>query len=144
MDNGRKRRYAEKINQLERYYTLLKEWLDIFDIERLVQDKKTMELFATYHSGQLVIEVITDLVAMIVKDSGFLVKDDHANFDMLFEKKIISITIYKDLKELNGLRNRLVHGYDGLVDRTAWTSLISALSKAQAFELVVKQWLNNQ
>jgi uncharacterized protein YutE (UPF0331/DUF86 family) len=144
MDQVRKRRYAEKIDKLERYYSLLKGWLEANEIDTIVQEKKTMELFATYHSGQLVIEVITDLVAMIVKDTGSLVNDDYENFDILLEKKIISMTGHKDLKELNGLRNRLVHGYNGLVDRTALTSLTSALSKIQAFKQMVDKWLSNQ
>ncbi|NMC06939.1 MAG: DUF86 domain-containing protein [Candidatus Lokiarchaeota archaeon] len=144
MDPARKKRYKEKLDKLDRYYSLLKEWLEGNKIDVLVKENKTMELFATYHSGQLVIEVITDLVAMIVKDTGSLVKGDYENFDILLEKKIISGTIHKDLKELNGLRNRLVHGYNGIVDQTAWTSLTSATGKIQSAREVIEKWLNSQ
>ena len=75
MNDSRKLRYKQKIEQLERFYALLKDWLDSNDIDTIEENKKTMELFAIYHSGQLVIEVITDIVAMVVKDIGFLVKD---------------------------------------------------------------------
>jgi len=143
MDEDRKTRYLEKLNRLKDYHDLLEKWLNEDDIETLVQEENYRNLFSTYHSGQLAIEVVSDISAMIVKDIGLVIKDDYKNFDLLKEKKIISPGIHASLKELNGLRNRLVHDYNGLVDKIAWNTLVRLLDTFTEFHDVVESWLNN-
>jgi len=143
MDEDRKTRYLEKLNRLKDYHDLLEKWLNEDDIETLVQEENYRNLFSTYHSGQLAIEVVSDISAMIVKDIGLVIKDDYKNFDLLKEKKIISSGIHASLKELNGLRNRLVHDYNGLVDKIAWNTLVRLLDTFTEFHDVVESWLNN-
>ena len=49
---------------------------------------------------------------MMVKDSGYTVKDDLSNIDTLESNKIISPELAETLKQLNSLRNVLVHRYN--------------------------------
>jgi uncharacterized protein YutE (UPF0331/DUF86 family) len=144
MEEGRKTRYREKLARLKEYHGLLEKWLHEDDLDTLIQENNYRNIFSTYHSGQLAIEVLTDIAAMIVKDLGLVVRDDYKNFDVLKEQRIINFEIYKSIKELNGLRNRLVHDYNGLVDKIAWNTLTRLSDSFLSFHSVVEKWLTKQ
>ncbi|MHA1129940.1 MAG: type VII toxin-antitoxin system HepT family RNase toxin, partial [Candidatus Helarchaeota archaeon] len=123
MDSKRKNRYLDKIDSLRKYYQLLIEWFKDSDFDEINEYGNFKEIFAIYHAAQLSIEVISDLCAMIVKDLVQNPKDDYSNFEKLYTSKIITKDLFKALKELNGLRNRIVHDYNGLIDEIAWKSI---------------------
>lgn len=53
-----------------------------------------------------------DIIAMLCKDNGITVKDDYSNIDELERLHILDVTLLKNLRRLNGLRNALVHRYN--------------------------------
>jgi len=55
-----------------------------------------------------------DLIAMFLKDNGYIVTEDYANIDLLINNQEISVEIGNGLKECNGLQNILVHRYNGV------------------------------
>ncbi|NQE51992.1 hypothetical protein C5S29_00265, partial [ANME-1 cluster archaeon GoMg3.2] len=44
------------------------------------------------------------------------------------------------LKEANGLRNRLIHGYDSLDDETACYAIIELIEDLRDFSVAVLEW----
>ena len=60
------------------------------------------------------IEAAMDMAAMLTKDYGYDVQDDYHNLDLLKEKDIIDRAICDKMKKLNGMRNIIVHRYNGI------------------------------
>ena len=81
---------------------------------------------------------------MVLSDSKFIVQDDYTNIDKLVSHKQISKNTALALKEANGLRNRLVHGYNGIESRTAFESIKSLMPKLTGFSVEVKEWLKSK
>lgn len=141
MDPERKNRYYEKLIHLDKYFNYLNEWLeDIPNLEEL-ENVIPKNLFAVYHAFQLTLEVMADICSMMTKDIANVVKDDYSNFQFLFERKIISKILYKNLKDLNGLRNRVVHDYNGLVDRLSVAGILETREIIPEFKECVQKWL---
>jgi uncharacterized protein YutE (UPF0331/DUF86 family) len=78
---------------------------------------------------------------MIIKDSNEIPKDDYTNILKLTNLKIINPSLSKKLKEINGLRNRIAHDYNGLDDIIAIKSIINLLDSIHEFEEEIKKWL---
>jgi len=96
----RKERYLEKINFI----------LD--KIEDIPEFEDEIKRDAAFYRMQVAIEAAMDIIAMLTKDLGGDVKDDYANISFLVEKKILDKDLGERLKELNGLRNVIVHRYN--------------------------------
>ncbi|MGQ4892635.1 MAG: type VII toxin-antitoxin system HepT family RNase toxin [Candidatus Njordarchaeia archaeon] len=69
------------------------------------------------------IESVMDIVAMLVKDLGRNVVDDYGNIEVLEELNIIDQELADKLKQLNGLRNIIVHRYNKIDTRMIIESL---------------------
>lgn len=115
MEKERLKRYKEKIELVEKRISNIEETLQTFE-------KETSKL-ACYKAFQEVVEIITDIIAMILIDKNKVVNDDYANIEkineiILFSKEEISI-----LNEANGLRNRVIHEYNKTNDKTAKESI---------------------
>lgn len=103
MDEIRYKRYKDKINYI----------VDcIKDLP--ITPKNKFEKMGIFYLIQTSIESMIDLVAMIVKDLGIQVKDDTTNISELVEKRKINIKLANTLNKANGLRNILVHRYNGV------------------------------
>lgn len=85
-----------------------------------------------------------EIAAMACKDLKLIPKDDYTNIDLLFEKKIIDIGLKNALSESNGLRNRLVHRYNGLDDSLAFDSIVAHLTTISDFSEVIGIWLKSK
>jgi uncharacterized protein YutE (UPF0331/DUF86 family) len=70
-------------------------------------------------------------------------KDDYSNIDFLVGKDILEERMGLKLKEANGLRNRLIHGYDGVNDETACYAIKELIGDLRAFSLVMLEWIRN-
>ena len=55
-----------------------------------------------------------DIVAMLTKDIGVLLRINYTNIERLLERGIISENEAELLRRFNGLRNAIVHKYDKL------------------------------
>ena len=95
---------------------------------------------AVYKEFQELAEAISDILGMALKASGKIVEDDYSNIER--GSKLIGVAeIASDLKKINGLRNVLVHEYNGIVEKRAFESITSLLPAAEAFSEGTKKWL---
>lgn len=85
-----------------------------------------------------------DLLAMMLKDEGLVPKDDYSNIDLILEKKIMDKKLSDVLKESNGLRNRVIHEYNGLNSEIAYKSMLELLPSFDAFLGTVEKWLQKK
>lgn len=114
MNKERIKRYKEKIAVIEKRRNNIFSWI-------AETDEKSV--LALYKAFQEVVESFTDLFAMMLKDMGKLVEDDYSNIEALRRTNVINQNQEAILKEANGLRNRLIHEYNGLEQRTAQVSM---------------------
>ncbi|NOZ82060.1 MAG: DUF86 domain-containing protein [Candidatus Micrarchaeota archaeon] len=137
MDESRRNRYLDKITHIEKRISEFNSWKFEF-----FSDERTK--LACYKIIQEIIEGCMDLVSMMLKDEGIVPKDDYTNIELLKEENIISGETAASLKELNGLRNRMVHEYNGLSDEIAYSSVEELLPVVEEFLSVVKKWLEKR
>ncbi|MFO8077975.1 MAG: DUF86 domain-containing protein [Thermoplasmatota archaeon] len=114
MEENRIKRYKQKISVIEQRRQNIFSW---------ISDSDEKSVLAIYKAFQEIIESLTDLCAMIVKDADGLVADDYSNIEQLGKQTIINQDQESLLKEANGLRNRLVHEYNGLNRNIALESI---------------------
>jgi len=133
VDKKRITRYIDKLNHIEEALNDIREW-----INEALNDKKTK--LAVYKTTQEAVEAMCDIVAMYLKDNGIPPKDDYTNINKwgeLSSQKELS----NCLKIANGLRNRLVHHYNGLNDKLAIESIKEIAPCLEEFVKVTKKWL---
>ena len=99
---------------------------------------------ALYKEFQEAIEAMTDICALIRRGLNSSAKDDYTNIDFLVEKKVIGSKTGKKMKEANGLRNRLVHEYDGLNDMLAYESMKELVNHLKSFSQEVLKWMKKE
>lgn len=102
-----------QIERIERYRAKINYIVQ--NLENLPEERSSkITVDALYYEVFTAIEAAMDLVAMFLKDNGYIVTDDYANIDLLINNQEISVEIGNGLKECNGLRNILVHRYNGV------------------------------
>ncbi|MEX2681924.1 MAG: DUF86 domain-containing protein [Candidatus Sigynarchaeota archaeon] len=112
MDQLREKRYRDKIN----YIT---ENLHYFD----TVPKNELEKRGLFYTVQTSIEGIIDMIAMALKDIGIEIMEDAYNIDKAIEMFKMSKEQGERLKLANGMRNILVHRYNGVDDAIVLDSL---------------------
>ena len=141
LSRERIRRYEDKISFITEDLEWLNKWLPA-DEEEFIADVKTRK--AIYKLVQEITDCIMDLVAMMIKDEGRTVQDDYSNLIRMRELGIINVKLEKGLRELNGLRNVLVHRYNGIDDRLAFRSIMGLEDTICEFLKVIKSWLKEK
>ncbi|MCF2141298.1 MAG: DUF86 domain-containing protein [Candidatus Lokiarchaeota archaeon] len=68
-------------------------------------------------------EAMIDLVAMAAKELGFQVQDDETNIQNLTKTMGIDKELGNKLKKANGMRNLIVHRYNGIEDKRILQSI---------------------
>ncbi len=106
MDNLRIKRYKDKIHHIFDYIQ-----------ELPVEPKNELEKRGIFYSLQTSIEAMVDIVAMLVKDLGFQVKDDIINISKIVEIRNLDPELSEKLKKANGLRNIIVHRYNEIEEQ---------------------------
>lgn len=134
------RRYIEKIELISKRSSEAEEWTSL-EVQDFIRDEKTK--LATYKAFQEIVEASFDIVAMILKDIGVPPKDDHTNAKLLAQKGIIDKKMASLLAESNGLRNRLVHGYNILDEKRAFDSILRLIPSIREFKEKVRKWLQD-
>jgi uncharacterized protein YutE (UPF0331/DUF86 family) len=109
-------------------------------INEAEEDKKSR--LAVYKATQEAVEAACDLVAMFLKDSGYPPKDDYTNLQKWGE--LMDEELSGCLKVANGLRNRLVHHYNGINDKLALESIAEIVPCLQEFIRVMESWLKKR
>lgn len=141
MDKERLKRYKEKLEYLDKTFGNLKEWISYIEEKEFISESAVQKRYSIYHAFQIAIEITADLAAMMVKDEQIVPKDDYSNISTLYEKKIIESEICSGLKEANGLRNRIVHDYNGLDDSLAYERILDLMTIFKEFRKEVNKWL---
>lgn len=141
MDSSRKARFNEKLSRLDDDLHRLTTWFTATKLEIAKNENDQQGLYAIYHAIQVIAESISDIAAMIVKDLGLIVKDNYSNYEILKQENIITVQILDSLKEINGLRNHVVHDYNGIDDALAWKSIGKVVKDIPKFKQAIKKWL---
>jgi len=141
MEEERIKRYNDKLEYLNQTIENLNAWTESVDSKEFIERLELQKQYGIYHAFQIGIEIITDLISMIVKDIKMIPKDDYSNINMIKNKKIINTDLAAKLREANGLRNRIVHDYNGLDNEIAYNRLKDLLKYFQKFKVRAKEWL---
>jgi uncharacterized protein YutE (UPF0331/DUF86 family) len=137
VDPSRTRRYRDKLRFTDEALDDVAAWL-----EEAASDRKSRR--AVYKAFQEACEGVADLVAMAAVDAGITAKDDYLNLEAAEKAGLPLAPILDQLKEATGLRNRLVHEYNGLDDALALEA-IGALAPALRQVLAeVEAWLSSR
>ncbi len=140
IDKKRIERYIEKLEHLKQLLKEIYKWTADINIEDFIKlDLK--EQFGIYHAFQIIIEIMTDIIAMTVKDLKIKPKDDYSNIECLEKEGFLSNELTLTLRKVNGLRNVLVHDYNGLDDSIAFRGIKEYSSSIEEFCEVISQWL---
>jgi len=136
----RKERYNQKLNELKDRFAFIDShlgWKEEFLQNRMLRK-------AVYKEFQEAIEIVADLVAMIVKDSGMAVEDDYTNIEHASNLLKLSKALTLALRKANGLRNVLVHEYNGINDSLAYDSIEELMPQLKVFASEVEKWISRQ
>lgn len=137
MREERFKRYLEKIKKIQKRLGEIHKWSSDFL-------KKEKDKLAVYKAFQEISEAIMDIVAMMLKDEELIPKDDYQNIKKLKGQGIINEEVKEALIEVNGLRNRIVHEYNGLDHKIALDSMKSFKDPTKDFLKEVKRWLKKK
>lgn len=102
------------------------------------------DLLASYHAVQEVAESLMDVAAMLMTDVGQPPRGDYDNLEKLAGLGVLSTATRDGLSELNGLRNRIVHEYDGLSPEIAIASARRLGDVVRSAVGEVRAWLSKQ
>jgi len=114
-------RIDDKIDEIDRY---LEELISITpkDFRKYSSDIKTKAACERYF--EKIVESITDLAFLIIKDKGLRSpEDDKQAFDILAEEKEISKALGDRLKAAKGMRNILAHQYGQVDDEIVFEAI---------------------
>ncbi len=127
IDTERKRRYQEKLNFIIDKINNLPPYND-----NSLLEFRPFFLESLFYRTQVATDAIMDVIAMLCKDNNIIVMDDYHNIDSLINEKILSPELGDNLKRLNGLRNVIVHKYNGIDEKKILDNLEEIL------EVIVK------
>lgn len=144
MDQKRIQRYKEKEEYFSKLMAKLKEWTKDLNVHDFVTSLGLKDQFSIYHAYQIILELTTDLAAMVIKDLKLIPKDDYINMDLLAENKIISKELAYNLKQANGLRNRIVHNYNGLDEEIAFKDIQKYYDYLEKYKEALDKWLQKE
>jgi uncharacterized protein YutE (UPF0331/DUF86 family) len=115
------------------------EFIDRHLSEEILTDRILRK--AMYKEFQEAVEAAADICALTRRSLDSSAQDDYSNVDYLVERGIVPAGLGQSLKEANGLRNRLVHEYDGINDRIAYASIARLTEALREFSGVILTWL---
>ncbi len=126
-----KTRILEKMLRIEK---LLKNF-ELWSTDALCDEKTKLACFKLIQETG---ECAMDILALILRHKKEIPKDDYTNIDSAERLGIFPHNVAEILKELNGLRNRVVHEYNGINDKLAIESFKDMLAGIKEFLSVIK------
>jgi uncharacterized protein YutE (UPF0331/DUF86 family) len=102
----------------------------------------TETLLIIQKAYQEVVEVSTDILAMMLKDNELPPMDNYSNVKMAKDNHIISPESADVLREANGLRNRIVHIYNDLDVGLLIESVKRTLPQIEEYIEEVETWMS--
>ncbi len=100
----------QKDRYLSKLETLIKE--EEFIMSHKIEDEVTER--ALLHALEIAVEISMDVIAMKTRDIGLKVEDDATNIEKIIHEGIISKSEADFLRQMNGVRNFIVHRYNKL------------------------------
>jgi uncharacterized protein YutE (UPF0331/DUF86 family) len=122
-------RYLSKVER----FTEEEEFISTHAIDNDVTER------ALLYSLQVVVEISMDIIAMKIRDMGLKVEDDGTNIEKITDKKIISQNEGDFLRQMNGVRNFIVHRYDYL-DMDIVNEALSRISELKGIIVKVAEY----
>ncbi len=135
MNEKRIARYIDKLQHIGERTGDIENWID--DAKK---DKRSR--LAIYKAIQEAIEAACDVISMYLKDEGHSPKDDYTNIEKWGELETDKVS--GCLKVANGLRNRLVHQYNGVDDAIALESIRDTIPCLTELTQVIEEWLKKK
>ena len=80
-----------------------------------------------------------DITAMYLRDRDIPSRDDYSNIERI---DLFSSLQKQLLREINGLRNRIIHRYNGTDEVLALTGISRSLPEIHSLISTVEQWIN--
>ncbi len=128
----RRIRYFDKLNHIDRRVGNIESWLPFSGEERTK--------LAIYKAFQEIVEAFFDVLSMKLVELKIPPKDDYTNILILEEKGLINKETSSVLRSANGLRNRLIHGYNKVSDELALESIKILLPKLVEIRKALESW----
>lgn len=138
MDEDRRLRYRDKILWIQDRSGLIEIWIEEANPNEIVSDTRT--LLAIFKAFQEVVEAFMDITAMYLRDKDIPSRDDYSNIDRI---DLFSPDQKQLLREMNGLRNRIIHRYNGTDEVLALSGISQSLSEISALVQVVQRWIQS-
>ncbi|RLI16811.1 DUF86 domain-containing protein [Candidatus Bathyarchaeota archaeon] len=138
MEKEREKRYRQKIDGLIDRLEFIEENFPA-SAEELKENRIIRK--SLYKEFQEIAEIISDIAAMVTKDNKKTVEDDYSNIEKLCKALKLDKTLCSTLKRANGLRNVLIHEYNGINDDLAYESISEILPYLKLFANKIIEWL---
>lgn len=119
-------RIKDKVEEIEGYLSELSEIMPgTFEEYKEIKNKAACERYF-----EKIIEAITDLAFLMVKEKGLKIpEEDKEAFDILSKEGIISDELSAKLKDAKGMRNIISHEYGKVDDEIVFDSITEELTK---------------
>ncbi len=129
-----------KLERLDEYLQHLKE-IQKVNKKSFLQDYHFYGLAERYL--QLTIEVLLDIGKLIILSQGFRRPENNQEiFEILREKKILSVAFTRRLDGISGFRNILVHDYEKIDRGLVYENLTKRLKDFMDFKKAIVIFLN--
>jgi len=102
------------LTQKDRYLSKFERFIreEEFILTHRIEDEVTER--ALLYALEVAIEISMDIIAMKIRDMGLKVEDDATNIERITREGIISTSEGDFLRQMNGVRNFIVHRYNHL------------------------------
>lgn len=137
VDPARAARYLDKAKHARERLGLVAAWSSS-------AAKDVQARLASYKAFQEAAEALGDILGMALIDAGHTPKDDYTNLDAVVAAGILAPSLAPPLREVTGLRNRLVHEYEGIDTMRALEAMRRLAPSLHAAFGEVERWLRSQ
>ncbi|MCZ7360739.1 MAG: DUF86 domain-containing protein [Candidatus Methanoperedens sp.] len=120
---------------LSKLETLIKE--EEFIRDHRIEDEITER--ALLHALEISVEISMDIIAMKIRDMGLKVEDDATNIEKITHERIISKGEADFLRQMNGVRNFIVHRYNKL-DMDIINEALSRISELKGMVIKIAEY----
>lgn len=119
-------KYKSKINELRGLISELEEIMP----SDFSEYKKLKEKAACERYFEKIVECMTDITLLIIKEKGLNIPDDDKSaYESLQDGGVISERLCKRLKDAKGMRNILAHEYGKVDDKLVFDSIRNEIIK---------------
>ncbi len=136
MDEDRHLRYRDKIFWIHGRADLIETWIKESDGVLKTDTKTTLAIFQAFHE---ITEATMNCISMFLRDNQQPARDDYSNIDMI---DLFSPDQKQLLHEMNGMRNRIIHQYNGTDESLVLAGIQQSLPEIRSLVLVIEEWIN--